>query len=121
MEPYSFLACCECGCRSLLFEVGALFATALVFVTDGKASEAAIEALARMLEDRDRLNHTRSRVDMQLVQNVMNCQERSLIKCDGTGSLQATNAKRAQWALNFAQIRRQFFCSLARRRHFSSL
>ena len=32
-------------------EVGALFATALIFVTDGKASEAAVEALARMLED----------------------------------------------------------------------
>lgn len=32
-------------------QVGALFATALIFVTDGKASEAAIEALARMLEE----------------------------------------------------------------------
>ena len=32
--------------------VGALFATALVFVTDGRASEAAIEALAHMLEER---------------------------------------------------------------------
>mmetsp|Transcript_8718 Transcript_8718/g.17926 ORF Transcript_8718/g.17926 Transcript_8718/m.17926 type:complete len:380 (-) Transcript_8718:8-1147(-) len=51
--------------HSIVTVVGALFATALIFVTDGKASEAAIEALARMLE------------------------ERSLIKCDGTGSLQA--------------------------------
>ena len=32
--------------------VGALFATAVVFVTDGRASEAAIEALAHMLEER---------------------------------------------------------------------
>merc|ERR1712072_638040 len=45
--------------------VGALLATSLVFVTDGKASEAAIEALSMML------------------------QERALIKCDGTGSLAA--------------------------------
>merc|ERR1712039_1119759 len=45
--------------------VGALICTCLAFVTDGKASESAIEALANML------------------------QERSLIKCDGTGSLQA--------------------------------
>eukprot|EP00933_Yihiella_yeosuensis_P030827 TRINITY_DN24399_c0_g1_i1.p1 TRINITY_DN24399_c0_g1~~TRINITY_DN24399_c0_g1_i1.p1 ORF type:complete len:339 (-),score=60.02 TRINITY_DN24399_c0_g1_i1:86-1102(-) len=45
--------------------IGALIATALIFVTDGKASEAAIEALSYMLE------------------------ERSLIKCDGTGSLHA--------------------------------
>lgn len=51
--------------HSIVTVVGALFATALIFVTDGKASEAAVEALARMLE------------------------ERSLIKCDGTGSLQA--------------------------------
>jgi len=51
--------------HSIVTVVGALLATALVFVTDGKASEAAVEALARML------------------------QERSLIKCDGTGSLQA--------------------------------
>merc|ERR1712032_1358606 len=45
--------------------VGALIATVLIFVTDGKASEAAVEALAHMLS------------------------ERSLIKCDGTGSLHA--------------------------------
>merc|ERR1711972_929182 len=45
--------------------MGALIATCLIFVTDGKASEAAVEALAHMLE------------------------ERSLIKCDGTGSLHA--------------------------------
>jgi len=51
--------------HSIVTVVGALMATALVFVTDGKASEAAIEALAQML------------------------QERSLIKCDGTGSLHA--------------------------------
>lgn len=51
--------------HSIVTVVGALIATALVFVTDGKASEAAIEALAHMLE------------------------ERSLIKCDGTGSLHA--------------------------------
>mmetsp|Transcript_45315 Transcript_45315/g.144416 ORF Transcript_45315/g.144416 Transcript_45315/m.144416 type:complete len:387 (+) Transcript_45315:215-1375(+) len=51
--------------HSIVTVVGALIATALIFVTDGKASEAAIEALAHMLE------------------------ERSLIKCDGTGSLQA--------------------------------
>jgi len=51
--------------HSIVTVVGALLATALVFVTDGKASEAAVEALAHML------------------------QERSLIKCDGTGSLQA--------------------------------
>ena len=112
LEPYGFLAVC-----SRLFEVGALFATALVFVTDGKASEAAIEALARMLEDRERLNHTRSRpevpIDMQLVQSVMNCQERSLIKCDGTGSLQATYiAKWAQWALNLHKCVDSFFAAL---------
>lgn len=51
--------------HSIVTVVGALLATSLVFVTDGKASEAAIEALAQML------------------------QERSLIKCDGTGSLHA--------------------------------
>eukprot|EP00929_Paragymnodinium_shiwhaense_P007623 TRINITY_DN111533_c0_g1_i1.p1 TRINITY_DN111533_c0_g1~~TRINITY_DN111533_c0_g1_i1.p1 ORF type:complete len:437 (+),score=111.80 TRINITY_DN111533_c0_g1_i1:107-1312(+) len=51
--------------HSIVTVVGALIATCLAFVTDGKASEAAIEALARMLE------------------------ERSLIKCDGTGSLHA--------------------------------
>lgn len=51
--------------HSIVTVVGALMATALIFVTDGKASEAAVEALARMLE------------------------ERSLIKCDGTGSLHA--------------------------------
>eukprot|EP00927_Polykrikos_kofoidii_P078657 TRINITY_DN75463_c0_g1_i1.p1 TRINITY_DN75463_c0_g1~~TRINITY_DN75463_c0_g1_i1.p1 ORF type:complete len:401 (+),score=88.12 TRINITY_DN75463_c0_g1_i1:82-1284(+) len=51
--------------HSIVTVVGALIATGLIFVTDGKASEAAIEALARMLE------------------------ERSLIKCDGTGSLHA--------------------------------
>jgi len=51
--------------HSIVTVVGALLATALVFVTDGKASEAAIEALALML------------------------QERALIKCDGTGTLQA--------------------------------
>eukprot|EP00439_Symbiodinium_sp_Y106_P042965 s1976_g5.t1 len=51
--------------HSIVTVVGALFATALIFVTDGKASEAAVEALGRMLE------------------------ERALIKCDGTGSLQA--------------------------------
>mmetsp|Transcript_16747 Transcript_16747/g.39252 ORF Transcript_16747/g.39252 Transcript_16747/m.39252 type:complete len:383 (+) Transcript_16747:74-1222(+) len=51
--------------HSIVTVVGALLTTALVFVTDGKASEAAVEALARML------------------------QERSLIKCDGTGALQA--------------------------------
>jgi len=51
--------------HSIVTVIGALMCTALVFVTDGKASEAAIEALALML------------------------QERSLIKCDGTGSLHA--------------------------------
>lgn len=51
--------------HSIVTVVGALLATALVFVTDGKASESAIEALAHMLE------------------------ERALIKCDGTGSLHA--------------------------------
>lgn len=51
--------------HSIVTVVGALMATELIFVTDSKASEAAIEALAHMLE------------------------ERSLIKCDGTGSLQA--------------------------------
>lgn len=51
--------------HSIVTVVGALMATALIFVTDGKASEAAIEALSHMLE------------------------ERSLIKCDGTGSLHA--------------------------------
>merc|ERR1712232_152042 len=51
--------------HTIVTVVGALIATALVFVTDGKASEAAVEALAHMLE------------------------ERSLIKCDGTGSLHA--------------------------------
>lgn len=51
--------------HTIVTVVGALLATALIFVTDGKASEAAIEALAQMLE------------------------ERSLIKCDGTGSLHA--------------------------------
>lgn len=51
--------------HSIVTVVGALMATELIFVTDGKASEAAVEALAHMLE------------------------ERSLIKCDGTGSLQA--------------------------------
>jgi flagellar motor component MotA len=51
--------------HSIVTVVGALIATCLVFVTDGKASEAAVEALAMML------------------------QERSLIKCDGTGSLHA--------------------------------
>lgn len=51
--------------HSIVTVVGALIATALVFVTDGKASEAAIQALARMLE------------------------ERSLIKADGTGSIHA--------------------------------
>jgi hypothetical protein len=51
--------------HSIVTVVGVLLATALVFVTDGKASEAAIQALARMLE------------------------ERSLIKCDGTGSIHA--------------------------------
>jgi len=51
--------------HSIVTVVGALIATSLVFVTDGKASEAAIEALAHMLE------------------------ERSMIKCDGTGSLHA--------------------------------
>lgn len=51
--------------HSIVTVVGALMATALIFVTDGKASEAAIEALSMML------------------------QERSLIKCDGTGSIHA--------------------------------
>merc|ERR1712232_900235 len=51
--------------HTIVTVVGALIATGLVFVTDGKASEAAVEALAHMLE------------------------ERSLIKCDGTGSLHA--------------------------------
>jgi hypothetical protein len=51
--------------HSIVTVVGALIATTLIFVTDGKASEAAVEALAHMLE------------------------ERSLIKCDGTGSIQA--------------------------------
>jgi len=51
--------------HSIVTVVGALIATALVFVTDGKASEAAVRALANMLE------------------------ERTLIKCDGTGSLHA--------------------------------
>merc|ERR1711988_264056 len=51
--------------HSIVTVVGALLATTLIFVTDGKASEAAIEALSMML------------------------QERALIKCDGTGSLAA--------------------------------
>lgn len=51
--------------HSIVTVVGALLATALTFVTDGKASESAVEALAHTLE------------------------ERSLIKCDGTGSLHA--------------------------------
>mmetsp|Transcript_46739 Transcript_46739/g.100013 ORF Transcript_46739/g.100013 Transcript_46739/m.100013 type:complete len:388 (-) Transcript_46739:42-1205(-) len=51
--------------HSIVTVVGALIATALTFVTDGKASESAVEALAHMLE------------------------ERALIKCDGTGSLHA--------------------------------
>lgn len=51
--------------HSIVTVVGALLATSLIFVTDGKASEAAIEALSMML------------------------QERALIKCDGTGSLAA--------------------------------
>lgn len=51
--------------HSIVTVVGALLATSLIFVTDGKASEAAIEALSMML------------------------QERSLIKCDGTGTLGA--------------------------------
>lgn len=51
--------------HSIVTVVGALLCTNLIFVTDGKASEAAIEALSMML------------------------QERSLIKCDGTGSLAA--------------------------------
>jgi len=51
--------------HSIVTVVGALLATSLVFVTDGKASEAAIEALSMML------------------------QERSLIKQDGTGSIHA--------------------------------
>lgn len=50
--------------RAIVTVVGALVATALIFVVDGKASESSIETLAHMLE------------------------ERSLIKCDGTGSLQ---------------------------------
>jgi len=53
--------------HSVVTVVGALLATALVFVTDGKASEAAVEALSGMLE------------------------ERSLIKLDGTGSMHAQN------------------------------
>merc|ERR1711988_1196532 len=51
--------------HSIVTVVGALLATSLIFVTDGKASEAAIEALSLML------------------------QERALIRCDGTGSLAA--------------------------------
>lgn len=51
--------------HSIVTAVGALISTALVFVTDGKASEAAVEALAHMLE------------------------ERKMIKFDGTGSLHA--------------------------------
>jgi hypothetical protein len=51
--------------HSIVTVVGALLATNLIFVTDGKASEAAIEALSMML------------------------QERALIRCDGTGSLAA--------------------------------
>jgi len=51
--------------HSIVTVVGALLATTLVFVTDGKASEAAIEALSMML------------------------QERALIRCDGTGTLAA--------------------------------
>lgn len=51
--------------HSIVTVVGALLATSLIFVTDGKASEAAIEALSMML------------------------QERALIRCDGTGSLAA--------------------------------
>lgn len=51
--------------HSIVTVVGALMATCLLFVTDGKASEAAIEALSMML------------------------QERSLIKQDGTGSIHA--------------------------------
>jgi hypothetical protein len=49
--------------HSIVTVIGALLATTLIFVTDGKASESAIEALSMML------------------------QERSLIKCDGTGTL----------------------------------
>jgi len=51
--------------HSIVTVVGALLATTLIFVTDGKASEQSIEALSMML------------------------QERALIKCDGTGSLAA--------------------------------
>jgi len=51
--------------HSIVTVVGALLATSLIFVTDGKASESAIEALSMML------------------------QERSLIKCDGTGTMAA--------------------------------
>jgi hypothetical protein len=51
--------------HSIVTVVGALLATVLAFVTDGKASEAAIEALSLML------------------------QERSLIKSDSTGSMKA--------------------------------
>jgi hypothetical protein len=53
--------------HSIVTVVGALLATSLIFVTDGKASESAIEALSMML------------------------QERALIKCDGTGTLAAQN------------------------------
>eukprot|EP00811_Abedinium_folium_P033094 NODE_6083_length_1707_cov_6.543671.p1 GENE.NODE_6083_length_1707_cov_6.543671~~NODE_6083_length_1707_cov_6.543671.p1 ORF type:complete len:485 (+),score=189.15 NODE_6083_length_1707_cov_6.543671:96-1550(+) len=51
--------------HSIVTVVAALFSSVLIFVTDGKASEAAVEALAGML------------------------QERALIKCDGTGSISA--------------------------------
>ena len=47
----SFSVCLQCLPPIPGLQVGALFATALIFVTDGKASEAAIEALARMLEE----------------------------------------------------------------------
>jgi len=51
--------------HSIVSVIGALLATSLVYVTDGKASESSIEALSMML------------------------QERSLIKADGTGSVHA--------------------------------
>merc|ERR1719183_3514327 len=64
--------------HSIVTVVGALIATSLCFVTDGKASEAAIEALAHMLE------------------------ERQCIKTDGTGSL---HAQRLLFVVNQNRLR----------------
>ena len=93
-------------------QVGALFATALIFVTDGKASEAAIEALARMLEESaDGLPSWGIWLIWIMFElfafaiwglTEFDCsfrKERSLIKCDGTGSLQAATLENSdvQW------------------------